>query len=225
MKVRLMRKPVSLILFLAALSVLVSACGTPPPLKSDKYLNDNSLISQDPCGPPCFRGITVGQTTYTDALTKIKGDTTFSGVQTDDNPPRAAWNTAAGEPCCQIVANKDTGLIDAIVLKLAPNTTVKQLVDKYKEPTYVTPVDYSADEAALALIWPDTGMVIWVLVGDPNASLDESDPVVAAIYLNPASFPDLVKTATLQGWNGYQSYSAYKTQTPVVTPAITVTPS
>src|SRR4051794_7270085 len=111
-----MRKPVSLILFFAVLSIVVSACGTPPPLKSDKYLSDNSLISQDPCGPPCFRGITVGQTTYTDALTKIKADTTFTSVQTEDNPPRAAWNTAAGEACCQIVANKDTGLIDAIVV-------------------------------------------------------------------------------------------------------------
>jgi hypothetical protein len=223
MKVRLMRKPVSLILFLAVLSIVVSACGTPPPLKSDKYLDDNSLITENPCGPPCFRGITVGQTTYTDALTKIQGDTAFTGITKDENPSRAAWTTTGGEACCQIVASAE-GLIDAIVIKLAPKITVKQLIEKYKDPTYVTPVDYSAEESALALIWPDKGMVIWVLTGDANSSLDESDPVVASIYLNPASFPELLKTATLQGWNGYQAYNAYKTQTPVVTPAITATP-
>jgi hypothetical protein len=219
-----MRKPVVLILFLVMLSVVVSACGSPPPLKSDKYLNDASLISDTPCGPPCFRGITVGQTTFTDALSMVKADTTFTSVQTEENPQRAAWNTAAGEPCCQIVANKDSNVIDAIVVKLAPTMTAKQLIDKYGPPTYVTPVDYSAEEVALALIWPEKGIVVWVVTGDATSALDESDPVVAAIYLVPSSFPDMIKTATLQGWNGYQSYATYKTQTPVVTPAITPTP-
>ncbi len=224
MKVRPMRKSFLVIALLAILSVVVSACAAPAPLKSDKYLNDNSLISQDPCGPPCFRGITIGQTSYTDALSKVKADTAYASVQTDTNPPRAAWNTAAGEPCCQMVANQDTGLIDAIVVKLAPKLTIKQIVDKYGPPKYITNVDYSPQEVALAVIYPEQGLVLWALTGDPNSTLAENDPIVAAIYLNPASFPDLIKTATLQAWNGYLPYQTYKNATPIVTPAITATP-
>jgi hypothetical protein len=190
----------------------------PPLLKSDKYLDDISLITKKPCGPPCFRGITVGQTNFTDALIIIRSDPTFAGVETQINPQRPSWNTAAGEPCCQIVANPDTELIDAIVVKLAPKMITRQLIDTYGPPTYVTTVDYSDQEVALPLIYPEQGVVIWVLTGDPQSSLDPNDPIVALIYLNPAIFPDLIMTATLQGWNGYGSYQTYKNAPPVVTP-------
>src|SRR5688572_17761603 len=81
---------------------------TLPPLKSESYLEDMSLIEQEPCGPPCFQGITVGQTTFMDALSKVKGNKTFSHVQSQDHPPHAAWSTAGGVPCCQMSADADT---------------------------------------------------------------------------------------------------------------------
>src|SRR3954471_19155346 len=65
----LMKKGFPLVVVFIVVSLFVSACGSPPPLKSDKYLGDTSLVSGDAsCAPPCFRGITVGKTTFSDAL-------------------------------------------------------------------------------------------------------------------------------------------------------------
>jgi hypothetical protein len=223
-----MKKAYVPVVVMILLGLLVTACGTPPPLKSDKYLNDTSLISGTPCAPPCFHGVTVGQTTYTDALSKVKADSSFKDVQeiqNQDKVPSAAWNTAGGEACCQMSADKDTGLINALIVKVAPNMTVKQVIDKYGPPDWVTSVDYTPQEVALGLIFRKVGVMTWVTPGDENSTLKESDPVVIVLYLNPEpkEFDKLLDTATLQGWNGYIAYKAYKAATPIVTPRVTPT--
>ncbi|MFN7209324.1 MAG: hypothetical protein ACK4P1_02895, partial [Aggregatilineales bacterium] len=62
-------------------ALLLAGCGAPPPLVSDQYLNDNSLVTGDPCGAPCFQDITVGKTTFADALTLIRNNALFKDLQ------------------------------------------------------------------------------------------------------------------------------------------------
>jgi hypothetical protein len=68
-------------LFLPAVLIftglLLAGCGSPPPLVSDRYLNDSSLITGNPCSAPCFQDITVGKTTFADALTLIRNNALF----------------------------------------------------------------------------------------------------------------------------------------------------
>ncbi len=217
------KTPMLLALFIIA-SLVLSACSPPPPLKSDKYLSDASLVSAKPCGPPCFQNIIIGQTTYTAAVTLLKANALFSNVQSQDSPPQANWATAGGEACCQLTAD-DKGVVNALLVKLAPNVTAAQLITQYGNPTYVTGVDYSSTEVALALIFPKQGLIAWVSPGDATSTLKETDPVVVALYSDPAHFDDLLATATLQGWNGYLPYQIYRTATPVITPRITDTPT
>src|SRR4051812_19240349 len=90
---RFMRKALPLLAVFVIASLVLSACGSPPPLKSDKYLDDTSLVNPPAdCAPPCWRGITVGKTTFTDAVTKVKGDAAFKDVQSNDKPPQALWS-------------------------------------------------------------------------------------------------------------------------------------
>ncbi len=221
-----MRKASVSIVALVILGLLVSACGTPPPLKSGKYLDDTSLITgSETCAPPCFRNIVVGQTTFTDALSKVKADSGFANVQSQDKPPAAAWGAAGGDACCQMTANQDTGLIDALLVKVKPTMTVKQVIDKYGTPDYTTVVDYSAEEVAIGLIFSKVGLVTWVTPGDANSTLKESDPVVIVLFLDPKEFSKLRDTSTLLGWNGFLPYQTYKNATPVVTPRVTLTPA
>lgn len=218
------KKPLVMLSLLIVASVTLSACSPPPPLVSSKYLNDTSLITDKPCAAPCFQNITVGQTTYTAAVGLLKANALFSNVQSQDNPAQADWSTTGGDACCQMTAD-DKGVVNALLVKLAPNITTKQLIDKFGTPKYVTNVDYSAQEVALALIFPDKGVVAWVSPGDPTSTLKETSPVVVALYLNPANFDNLLATATLQAWNGYLSYNQYRTATPVITPRVTATPT
>jgi hypothetical protein len=221
-----MKKALLILTLLALASVALSACSPPPPLKSDKYLKDSSVISTTPCGPPCFQGIVVGQTTFSDAVAKIKASPLFANVQTQENqgkPAQAAWTTAGGEACCQMTTD-DKGVINALLVKLTPDVTAGALIQKYGKPDYVTSVDYSQTEVALALIFPKPGVVAWVTPGDPNSTLKPADPVVVVLYLNPADFKNLLDTATLQAWADYLPYQTYKNATPVVTPRVTATP-
>lgn len=194
-----------------------STAQTSAPLKSDKYLNDTSVISGDPCGPPCFANITVGKTKFNDAVTTIKSNKAFANVVTQQSPVQAAWTTAAGEQCCQMSAD-DTGTVSAVLLRLAPNVTAKQLLDKFGNPTYITEVDYSAAEVAVALIFPKVGLVAWVTPGDANSALTPDSPLVVALYLAQDQFNKLIAGATLQGWDGYKPYAAYKASPAIVTP-------
>jgi hypothetical protein len=212
-------------------ALILAGCGTPPPLVSNKYLNTRSLIGggTDPnCAIACFEGIKLGETTFADALSKVRADTVnFSNVQSQDSPPQAAWATKDGEACCQLTGDADTGLVDAILLRVAPVMTVGEVVAKLGEPKYVSvlPQDYSESETALGLVYPEQGNVVWVMPGNAQSSIDASDPVVIVLYLDPKKFPELLDTAILQGWTGYGPYATYKAATPVVTPRITLTPA
>src|SRR5579864_3938971 len=165
----MIRKTSVLLVLLIVASLTLSACSPPPPLVSDKYLNDSSLISATPCGPPCFQNITIGQTTFSAAVTALKANTLFSNVQSQDSPPQADWATAGGEACCQLTAD-DKGVVNALLVKLSPGVTAKQVIDKYGPPTYVTGVDYSSTEVALALIFPKLGLIAWVTPGDATST-------------------------------------------------------
>jgi hypothetical protein len=220
-----MRKALQLSAALLALALIVSACGPLPPLKSEKYLNDNSFVTGNPCAPPCFHNIVLGQTTFTDALSKVKADPAFANVQNQDKPPSAAWSAVNGDACCQMSADPDTGIVNAVLIKTTPKTPIKDVIAKYGQPDYVTWVDYSPPEqVALGLVFKTAGLVTWVSPTDANASLQETDPIVVVLFLDPKDFNKLLDTATLQAWNGFRPYPEYKAATPVITPRITLTP-
>jgi hypothetical protein len=207
--------------------LLLAGCGSPPPLVSDRYLNDSSLITGNPCSAPCFQDITVGKTTFADALTLIRNNALFKDVQSQDNPPQAAWNAANGEQCCQMTANAQTGIVDALLIRVAPVMTVGEVIAKYGEPPYVSvlPQDYSETETALGLIYPEQGNVLWVMPGNAQSTLEATDPVVIVLYLNPAEFDRLLETAQLNGWLGYVSVAEYRAAPPILTPRVTPTPN
>jgi hypothetical protein len=223
-----MKKVSALITALGILALFAAACGAPPPLKSDKYLHDTSLVANEDagCAMPCIHGIIPGKTTFTDALNKVKADSTFSNVQTNDNPPGAGWSAAAsGEACCQMTAKDKDSVIDALVVKVAPNMSLQQVIAKFGDPKYTFPVDYTSEEVAIAVIYPDKGIVAWVSPGNADSTVDGNSKVVIVLYFNPADWETkYLPTGELQAWAGFQPYKAYKSATPVITPRITPTP-
>jgi len=223
-----MKKASTLIAALCILAIFAAACGTPPPLQSDKYLGDTSLVATEgaDCTTPCFHGIIPGQTTFTDALNKIKGDTAFSSVQSQDSPTSAGWAAAgSGEACCQMTSANQTAPIDALVAKVAPKMTLQQVIAKFGDPKYTFPVDYTSEEVAIAVVYPDNGIVVWVTPGNADSTVDGNAKVVIILYFNPKEWDTKYKpSAELQAWAGFQPYKNYQSATPVITPAITPTP-
>jgi hypothetical protein len=222
-------KKLPLLAVVIVLGLVIAGCQPPPPLKSDKYLNDTSLLSGQPCAAPCFHDITVGKTTFVDAVAKVRQDAQFKDVQTQDrtneNPAAAAWSAVSGDPCCQLVENKDTGLVEAILVRVAPNMTIKSIIDKNGPPAYVLTGDYSADESVIQLLYPQTGNIVWVVPGNAESTLEESDPVVAVLYLAPDLLQKQLTSVNLMAWDGFKAYKAYKEGTPISTAEPTVAPA
>lgn len=204
-------------------TIRASRTPTPPLLRSARYLNDISLITEKPCGPPCFRGITIGKTTFTEAVSILRNDKSFKNVQTQDKPAAATWAGANGEVCCQLTAN-EAGVVNSIVLKLAPRVTVGQVISKYGPPQYVSSVDYTEREVAIGLVYPEKGFILWTTPGNAKSKLKPTDPIIILLYLERGVFGDALSMATLQAWNGYLSYQQYRNATPALTPRVTPTP-
>lgn len=218
------------LLLLLPLVILAAGCLPQPTLRSDLFLDDQSLISGEPCAPPCWNGIVPGETSFVDAISALTADDarfTDPEQSTDGGILQAAWQKAgSGQYCCRVVAgeNDQNSPVSYIFLALSPHIIVDQVIDRYGEPEYVTAFQFTDSEAVIQLVYPEVPMAVTVLVGDPTASLVTNSDVVAVLYMAPEEMELILDTSELQAWNGYQPYAIYAEATPVLTPRITMTP-
>jgi hypothetical protein len=221
-----MRKLLLPVFALVLLGGLLAGCGTTPPLVSNDYLNDTSLVDADEsCQAPCYQDIVPGTTTFADALAKLKSNSLFKDVQSQDSPPQAAWSTQGGTQCCNLSANEETGLVEVMLIRTAPVMTLLDVVSRYGEPAYVVPQEYTEEEVALGLLYPDDGFLAYVMPGNTSSTLADTNPVVIVLYFNPAQSAELVESSTLFAWQGLSAFSSYQNATPIVTPLPTATPT
>jgi hypothetical protein len=213
---------------LAVLIIIVSACGPPPNLRDENLLRDDSLITNEPCAAPCWRGITPGETTWRTALTLIEDDLTLENmqIQEDENSDAALveFQPVGGTPCCQVLT-EDGQLVSYIFLRTAPTTTLAELIAAQGEPTYVVGSPFSDDQAIFNLIYPNVPMVIYAFVPGTGGSVTGSSEIIGVLYMKPSDMELLLQTSSLRAWQGFQSFQAYEQQEFVVTPSVTLTPA
>jgi len=202
------------IAFLTVTAPAARAQNDAPPLKSETFLADDSLLTETPCGPPCFDNITPGKTTLEQASVAAKADTRVT-LSTPGNPS-LRFSTAAGVSVVDIFAVNN--VVDTITVRLAPKITTAQIIAKYGEPKYTFVSDYTAKEVAVGLIYSAKGVIVWVSSGDPASSLTPESPVVFATYFVPENFEKLVRNTPLSGWAGYVPYQTFRSATPARTP-------
>jgi hypothetical protein len=222
-----------LLLGLIPLVFLGAACAATPELRNPKMLNDSSFVTGQPCKAPCWRGITPGETAWDEAVKIIQGDPSLANVQiqdiTDGSAPagskNAVWSQKDGDPCCQM-DTVDGKVVRALTLQVAPNVGLGELLKTQGNPKYVVGGGGDSNQGLMFLIYPDVPMVVFVFVaGTDSGALSASSEIIGVGYLNPGDMDLLLKTNTLQGWQGYQSYHTYVESTPEVTPSITLTPT
>src|SRR5690606_35143298 len=115
------------LLVLLVAMVVVAACAAPPELRNPSFLKDSSLVDNEPCEAPCWRGITPGVTTCRDALATLEDDPTLSDIKTETNEETgeiaATFQRSEGAPCC-LVYTSDGDHVDQMLLQLAPDNTL-----------------------------------------------------------------------------------------------------
>lgn len=221
--------------------VVVAACSPAPNLRNPKFLKDTSAITpSEECDAPCWRGITPGETLWKDALVILQDQTDLDDPQTQaipDSGPAvgASWQPTGGEACCQIIS-EDGQTVSSIFLQIAPDTTVKQLIDARGEPEYVLGTPGTDDQAIVNLFYPQQNMIAFAFVaGAANGVLSESSEIIGVYYTTPDRMDLGIKLSSLYGWKGYEPFSAYAPEDPntasdvtpdyKVTQSVTLTPT
>jgi hypothetical protein len=212
-----------------ALVLLFAACSPPPPLRDDALLQDTSLITENPdCALPCWRGITPGVTVWGDALTILEDDTTLENVnvqEAEDSTAKVAeFQQKGGSACCQMFT-EDGEFVNVIFLRVAPTSTVGEMIEIHGDPTYLIGSQYSDDQAVMNLIFPELSTVIYAFVPGTQGSLTADSEIVGILLMKPEDMDLLLKTNDLHAWEGYQSYTDYESGEFEVTPSVTLTPT
>ncbi len=223
--------------FLGILAVMLfAACIPAPNLRNEKFLKDDNLITTDEsCIAPCWRGITPGETKWSDALVILEDQTDLADPTVENaenvgpNAKVAVWQPADGEQCCQMVT-EDGETVSGLVLQMAPNLTVGQIIEAQGEPTYVVGTPGTDDQAIINLFYPDRSIVVLAFVaGASSGALSESSEVIGVFYTTPEQMKLGLDLSNLYGWKGYQPFSAYAPDQPdadyAITQSVTLTPT
>ncbi len=217
-----------LIFAVITLAFIAAACGPTPQIRSDKYLPDNSLFTEEPCGPPCWRGIIPGETAWSVALTILEDDASLDKLEEqadeDSNRIGAAWSAVDGELCCQMFS-EDGETVSFVILQTTPDHTFGEVVEIYGEPNYLTGETLTDDQGLFSLFYTEIPMLLYVFVAGSEGEITELSEVVGFAYATPELMQLLIDTSELHAWEGFQSYAAYMDSEFEVTPSITLTPS
>lgn len=198
---------------IAVLVLFLSACAPPPNLRDEALLKDTSLITGDPCEAPCWRGITPGETSWRDAVVAIEDDPQMTNIQRVDDEETGVrvigWQDGEGPLCCQM-RTSDGETVESILLLLAPDILLGELIDVIGEPTYLTGDVATDDQALMLLLYPEQSIAIYAFVEGPESGvLSETSEIIGSIYMTDDVMDEFLRLTNLYNWDGYQSYADY----------------
>ncbi|MFN8378500.1 MAG: hypothetical protein U0452_07490 [Anaerolineae bacterium] len=210
---------------LLLLVMLAAACSPPPELRDQKLLNDDSLITGEPCEAPCWRGITPGVTAWSEALTILEDDRTIEDPTTqtadDSSAVAASFKEPGGIDASGQIFSDNGNTVGLIFLRLAPDMTLDEVLAKYGDPTWVIGTPFSDDppQAIVNLVYPDEQMIVYVFVPGKEGALDGTNEIVGVLYMQASDMETLLKTSSLHAWEGLADFATYGPDSPFeVTP-------
>jgi hypothetical protein len=218
---------VRLILLASLTLLIITACAPEVRILSDKLLQDTSVITDEPCAAPCWRGITPGETKWNDALAILEADDTLTDMEIRSNADTgqigAAWSAVNGDKCCQMFT-QDGESVALIVLSTTPDIKFGEVIEKYGEPEYVIGQSLSATQALASVYYLDVPMMIYVYSEGETGTVNEESPVVGFAYTTPELMQLVVDTSNLYNWSGFGTFSDIIGGDFDLTPSITLTP-
>ncbi len=175
-------------------------------LLSQYYLADTGLITGEPCAPPCWRSIVPGETSFDDAMAIVQG---LDGIGEPQLAPDGfVFGRADGPVCCHI-SSSDSGSVQLIVLQFAPTMRFGDAIASYGEPLFYRGLPFSAEEMLLMFYFPDNAMLITTAVPGTDGMLDESSPIVGALYSTREALSATIDSDELLPWRGFAAVSEY----------------
>ena len=175
-------------------------------LLNELHLDDNSLLTGEPCAAPCWRGITPGITSLPEAIDLVEQ---MDGLTIYDSSETAAvFGRTESGPCCQL-STAGGEVVATMLFQRAPTISVGELIDAHGEPSFVTGQPFSEREAVLMLFYPESQFLVYAAITDPAGRFNAATPIVSAIYAADEIFAQFFAQTAVDDWKGYLSYSEY----------------
>jgi len=203
--------PFELLEALATGDELVSLGVPEVDLRNESMLADTSLISEEPCGAPCWRDITPGETPWDEAVALLEESEDVVNLQFAEDPNSdaalVAWETEDGVACCRMFT-QDGETVATIFLLVAPDMSLGEAIDLYDEPEYVIGEPISPSQALGTLYFPETPMLLYVYIaGETDGEFAEDSEILGVVYTTEDEMQAIVETSNLYTWKGYMAYA------------------
>jgi len=182
----------------------------PNQLLDESLLEDNSLVdTEDDCGPPCWNGITPGETSFDDAVTVLEELEAVAEVQTVEEGGQrvAVFGGEENVQCCQMLS-QDGESVTFLQVRTAPTLTIGQVIEAYGEPTYVDGAPFTRSQTIFNIYYEELSLVVFIYA-DAGASLTDESEVIGSVYVNPEIYGDIITNSFLHAWEGYMSLEEY----------------
>jgi protein-disulfide isomerase len=197
---------------IGALSALAEGSGSltigqpEPTLLNDSWLDDDSIITGEPCSAPCWQNITTNETTIDEAHTIVEQLATAAILE--ESPNGFTFSVGSDAVCCQI-GSQDGNVVSTIFLQLAPTNTLGEVIEVYSEPTAVSGEPFTESEHIITLFYADLNLAVYVIVEGADGQLSDESPIISVIYIDDALMTSIIADGTLKSWDGYLTYNDY----------------
>lgn len=211
--------------FYSDVSRLLSKIPLPPP--AFMTTGDFGIVSQEPCGPPCFQGITPGVTTIEDAYLNLlkagapcrMSESRFEAGARVDSEDVECYS-GKGYISIQsrhLSGQQDTDeakvIVDSIMLKPPTKVTVGQLIARYGPPDAVreaTFQDRPGNQSFMSFYFDEQQTYVEFPIQRAAAYTVAPDTAIESVsYRTAADYQKVIddRTDTLL-WKGYGMYAA-----------------
>ena len=189
--------------------VALTSCGEPPPL-------DTSLLSGEPCEPPCWQGLTPGQSTEEDVVefmratrfvdtrsvrrgsyTRLtRGGEEVAGVTIH-------WRSSGGLGPCNYFSIEE-GVLKYITICPYPGVTLGRLIDRYGPPEkYIASRPISGRlYYDVTLFYPTHGFTVDLVRPYEDGTLQPENSVSDVWYFRAAPLERFLQLSYEAGYGG-----------------------
>ncbi len=187
--------------FLLLVSGILSAC------RSALEVGDGGFLSEVPCGPPCFWGITPDITTEEDAIKTFQKHFDISNC--DEWPELGSHKEIACDPV--IIEFSTFGKVNHISYSSSQQITIGDAIAKYGQPNAVKVLGWSEDNGGLTtsvtmLLYFDNIHTIIGLPQQEGTNYDVAPGTVVGGINYPGSDSWEGTRYDAQSWHGYDKY-------------------
>lgn len=166
---------------------------------------DGGLISQEPCGPPCFYGITPGITNKEEAEDIFINSLQLGNCIEHEVDGPGGTLSCDGLP---FINFDEANLVTGITYYLGKEVAVNELIQEYGEPISVSTITegiHKDFKTVMRFYYPEIGMTI-LLVKQEGSSFNISPETTIDLITYSTYYTRLENNPFIQEWKGYGEY-------------------